>query len=269
MEFRELTVHPAADIFPMMSDEELADMAESIKADGQEFPIILDGDVLIDRRNRLAACKLAGVEPRFEDLNGRDPLAYIARVNLKRRNMTKGQQAMALAMIYPEAEKGGRGKKSERAAETVGFSATRLRQARSVLRFSRPMAEGILKGTDSLDQSLRKVDAERLRAEGDDARMERLRKAAPDLAELVAEERMALDEAVAAFSQRETERRDTYRAGISALERLREFPAHVVAIIGGDEARCESDAPIVVKPEAVKQMEAAVSLLKRFCGRDK
>ena len=36
---------------------------------------------LIDRRNRLAACKLAGVEPRFEQLNGRNPIAYIINAN--------------------------------------------------------------------------------------------------------------------------------------------------------------------------------------------
>jgi hypothetical protein len=45
-----------------------------------------------------------------------------------RRNLTKGQQAMALARIYPEPEKGGRGKKSE---------ATKLREARG---FGRRMA---------------------------------------------------------------------------------------------------------------------------------
>jgi hypothetical protein len=39
-------------------------------------------------------------------------------------NLTKGQQAMALALIYPEPEKGGRGKNVEtrKAVETSGFS---------------------------------------------------------------------------------------------------------------------------------------------------
>jgi hypothetical protein len=52
---------------------------------------------------------------------------------------------MALAMIYPEPEKGGRGKnvESRKAAETSGFSARRLAQARSVFHFSRPMAEAM------------------------------------------------------------------------------------------------------------------------------
>jgi hypothetical protein len=45
------------------------------------------------------------VEPRFEKLNGHDALAYIVSANLARRNLTNGQQAMALAMIYPKGKK--------------------------------------------------------------------------------------------------------------------------------------------------------------------
>jgi hypothetical protein len=267
-----LTVHPAADIFPMMSEEELQDLAEDIKANGLVHPLIVDKDnQLIDGRNRLAACKLAGIEPRFEQLNGRDPLAYIASANLKRRNLTKGQQAMALAMIYPEKDKGGRGKKSEalNSAETSGFSTRRLNCARSVLKFSRPMAEAVLKGTDSLDQVLQKVEAEQRRAEGEGARMDRLRKGAPDLADLVADERMSLNEATAAWSQREQERRAAYQSGLSSAERLNEFVGHVTAIIGGENVRSESDPPIVVKAEALKHLKAAVELLEKFCARSK
>jgi hypothetical protein len=36
----------------------------------------------------------------------------ILATNVKRRHMTEGQQAMAHAMIYPDAGKGGRGKRS-------------------------------------------------------------------------------------------------------------------------------------------------------------
>jgi hypothetical protein len=106
-------VHPAADIFPMMSDAELQELAADIAQNGLIHSIITDNDdQIVDGRNRLKACKMAGVEPRFEKLNGQDPLAYIVSVNLRRRNLTKGQQAMALAMIYPELGQHGRGKKA-------------------------------------------------------------------------------------------------------------------------------------------------------------
>jgi hypothetical protein len=179
-----LTVHPAADIFPMMSSEELADLAGSIKADGQLFPIVLDGDVLIDGRNRLAACKLAGVEPTFEQLSGRDPLAFIANANLKRRNLSKGQQAMALAMIYPEPER-GRGKKdpARKETETGSFSFTRVKAARSVFHFSPDLAVAVLGGAKPLDEALAEVKTKRALLSSEAVKMVRLDAEAPDLAE--------------------------------------------------------------------------------------
>ena len=53
---------------------------------------------------------------------------------------------MAVAMLYPEPEKGGRGKKGNgtKAAETAGFSYRRLAEARSVLRHSRALAEQVI-----------------------------------------------------------------------------------------------------------------------------
>jgi hypothetical protein len=49
----------------------------------------------------------------------------------ERRDLSKGERAMALALLYPDADKGGRGKRSSvNLADSVGFSATRLSQAR-------------------------------------------------------------------------------------------------------------------------------------------
>lgn len=59
---------------------------------------------------------------------------------------------MALAMLYPEPEKGGRGKRGK-ASETDGFSATRLRNARAVLRHSRVLAISVRDGVTKLDKA--------------------------------------------------------------------------------------------------------------------
>jgi hypothetical protein len=76
--------------------------------------------------------------------------------------MTKGQQAMVLAMIYPEPERGGRGNKSALGkgsdSEPFLFSKARLSDARSVLRHSRVLAESVVKGAVSLDDALAQVD---------------------------------------------------------------------------------------------------------------
>jgi hypothetical protein len=105
-----------------------------------------------DGRNRLAACKLAGVKPTFETRPG-DPTAFILSQNIKRRHMTAGQRAMATAMLSPETAKGGRGLKSS-AAE--GFSTSRLSYARTVLR-DQALAERVLAGTLSLDDAYDEV----------------------------------------------------------------------------------------------------------------
>ena len=59
------TVHPAADVFPMMSDYELADLGADIKLNGLREPVVyLAGGhlVLLDGRNRMEAMERAGIE---------------------------------------------------------------------------------------------------------------------------------------------------------------------------------------------------------------
>jgi ParB-like chromosome segregation protein Spo0J len=70
----EYKVHPAADVFPMMSDEELDALGADIKANGLKHPIICqrvpyaddeaelpDELILLDGRNRLEAIERAGL----------------------------------------------------------------------------------------------------------------------------------------------------------------------------------------------------------------
>jgi ParB-like chromosome segregation protein Spo0J len=98
--------HPVADLFPMMTHEELSDLAADIKANGLIHPIVVDkAGVLIDGRNRLRACEIAGIEPAVVVFEGDDTRQYIFASNIARRHMSKGQQAMAVAMVYPEPEK--------------------------------------------------------------------------------------------------------------------------------------------------------------------
>jgi ParB-like chromosome segregation protein Spo0J len=70
----ELAVHPVAALFPMLADDELDELAASIKANGLLQPIVLDKDgAILDGRHRLKACGKAGVKPRFETYKGDDP----------------------------------------------------------------------------------------------------------------------------------------------------------------------------------------------------
>jgi ParB-like chromosome segregation protein Spo0J len=61
-----LPVHPVAELFPMLPDADLREMAASIARDGLIHPCITYRGALLDGRNRVAACRLAGVPPRLE-----------------------------------------------------------------------------------------------------------------------------------------------------------------------------------------------------------
>lgn len=145
-----LPVHPAAEVFPMLPPDELAELAEDIRANGLQHPIVVKAGKLIDGRNRLAACAMAGVEPRTVELNGQDPTAYVLSTNIARRHLTKGQRAMATAMLYPTAEDGGRGRKS---SLNEGFGSAYLSQARKVLDKLPEVAFDVLAGKVSLNDA--------------------------------------------------------------------------------------------------------------------
>jgi hypothetical protein len=83
-----------------------------------------------------------------------------------RRVLTKGQQAMAMAMRYPEPNR--RGKK--RSVVSQDFSETRLSQARSVLHHSRSLAESVLKGITPLDAALTTMKQQEQYQQSDEAK---------------------------------------------------------------------------------------------------
>jgi len=256
-----MKVHPAANLFPMMPDDELQELARDIAANGLIHPIIIDDQKqLIDGRNRMAACKIANVEPRFEQLNGHDALAYIVSANLQRRNLTKGQQAMLLAMIYPEGQH-GRGKNAEarKAVVSAGFSVERLKQARSVLRHSQALAEGVIKRMISLDEALETVKEAQIQASSAEARLTRLQAKAPDLAARVAEETLGLDEGILILDRREIDLRLAKEHGREAAKDLLTFVGHVGTIISGIDA----GEHIVIPAETIKSIRDALLLLEK------
>ena len=99
-------VHPAADVFPMMSDEELAALGADIKANGQSIPIIIWNDMLIDGRNRMEAMERVGIvdQARLETFACDDPVPDIISLNLRRRHLTKQQQAALIVAALAAAK---------------------------------------------------------------------------------------------------------------------------------------------------------------------
>ena len=97
-------IHEYAELFPAATDAELREMADDILQRGQLCPIItLEGKVL-DGRNRLRACELAGVDPKFQKYSGSDPLADVISWNLKRRHLSTSQKATLAVNLKPMFE---------------------------------------------------------------------------------------------------------------------------------------------------------------------
>ena len=141
-----------------------------------------------------------------------DPTAYVLSANVHRRHLTKGQQAMATALMYPDPEKGGRGKKlnSSKNEEFKVISSGNLSMARFVLRNCRDKAEEVLRNakyplTVAYEEAQAIVEKQRLAEEERQrqlAALAILREEFSDLAALVDDQRLGLPEAIAAGDQR-------------------------------------------------------------------
>ncbi len=107
--------HPVADLFPMMTDAELAALTADIEANGLRHPIVRYQGKVLDGRNRLAACKKVGVKPTFTDYEGDEDgaLALVISLNVQRRDVTAAQRAIVAARAlkqFPERRGGDRTK---------------------------------------------------------------------------------------------------------------------------------------------------------------
>jgi hypothetical protein len=109
-----VAVHPAADLFPMVSDAELDELAKDIDANGQRSPLSIWRSLpeaewqLLDGRNRVAA--LARLVDGEDRIRGAitvanqyeahiDPVAFVISANIRRRHLTPEQKRDLIAKV--------------------------------------------------------------------------------------------------------------------------------------------------------------------------
>ena len=149
--------HPACTAFPQLPEADLQDLADDIAANGLRNPIVLWEGKILDGRNRYLACEIAGVEPRFIDFEGEDPIGWVVSQNLVRRHLTASQKAVVALDLLPLLEKeakqrqrrsneyrgngrlaqkcadrNGTGKAAEAAARIVGASPRYVEMVKSI-----------------------------------------------------------------------------------------------------------------------------------------
>jgi ParB-like chromosome segregation protein Spo0J len=261
-----LYVHPVASLFPMMSSEELDDLAEDIRQNSQADPIILDQHrQLVDGRNRLEACRRARVSPDISAVFLEDAVAFILSKNVTRRHLSKGQAAMAVAQA-------GRFASNQRAtARTLGLSQPRLAYAMVVLEHAPDLVGTVLSGAMGLDEAYREATNRKRAAESEEAQMAELRLKADDLAALVVEGRLTLAEAAGALRKRE-ENAAAHRQATTKLVASGLLAFDPGAWTSGDRATAlwEAFDPALLPPGqevTVERLRACAAVLEQLIAR--
>jgi len=93
--------HEIANVWPLLDDDKLQELAADIRANGLVNPIWTYEGKVLDGRNRYKACLLANVTPKFNEYKGDEPTAFAVSMNDKRRHMNKGQLGAIGAELEP------------------------------------------------------------------------------------------------------------------------------------------------------------------------
>lgn len=93
--------HEVANIFPMMSGDEYADLVADIRANGLIEPIWTHAGKIIDGRNRYRACVESGVKPEYRKYTGKEAelVSFVVSLNLKRRHLNETQRAVVAGRL--------------------------------------------------------------------------------------------------------------------------------------------------------------------------
>jgi ParB-like chromosome segregation protein Spo0J len=95
--------HPLCAMFPLMSDDELDELAADIKKCGLQEPITLHEGKVLDGRNRVLACQKIGKRiTQTDTYDGDDPAAFVISKNIRRRHLTQEQKREIVAKLLVE-----------------------------------------------------------------------------------------------------------------------------------------------------------------------
>jgi hypothetical protein len=224
-------VHPVADIFPMLDDDELESLAKDIRANGLLNPLSIDGEGrLLDGRNRLAACKAAGVEPRFEVYDG-DPLALVLSANIARRHLVAGARAL---LVEQARRLTGSTKKDTASNHASVISENRLGEAGLVLDWASELVPGVMAG-ESLKSAAQTARDRKRAADSEPEVVAQIKARAPELYELIEAGTLTVAGALAELRQRDEDREAALRRAASRLRSLVDGWVQLEALIRDED----------------------------------
>jgi hypothetical protein len=169
------TIHPACAAFPDVAPEEIDALSMDIGRVGLLLPIMTCRGQIIDGKNRLAACEMAGVEPIYKEFTvdgSTEPTEkqiwqYACSMNSRRRHLTTGQRALiAVQMVgtfhgfnqHTEIE-GVTVVTSSEAADSLRVSRKAVVEAKSVIAKGSPkLIDAVRSGKVSLNDAYEVLD---------------------------------------------------------------------------------------------------------------
>jgi len=191
-----LKIHPAAELFPLMSEDELRELGQDIKKNGLHSPIVLMDGTLLDGRNRLDAMELVGLKFEFRrdtdrrfatnqicvlDIEGsrepsvgngiyrglrwiepEDAYDYVISANLHRRHLTSEQKRDLIANVVkakPEASNATVAKQTKTTDKTVAKVRRKLESTSEIPKLNKTVgADGKSRPkTKKIKKSVKKV----------------------------------------------------------------------------------------------------------------
>lgn len=154
-----IPVHPAAEEFPMLGDEEMGELEKDIKENGLNNSLVLskiDGKMfLVDGRNRREVCRRLGITPKTITLHeSQDPIHYIVSQNIKRRHLTTGQIAMLLEKLVSQPDIA---QLPDMVDEGLEIPQQRKSDARIIMNNAPELVDDVISGELSLQRATKKA----------------------------------------------------------------------------------------------------------------
>ena len=136
--------HEYSGVFGDMSEDEFNDLIQSMKVNGylEQFPIVLLNGEILDGHHRYQAAKIAGVEPKFINYDGKDPIAFVKSANADRRHLTNNQRAQIAERLATLS-----GEKIADVADKFKVSTSMVQRSRYVADRSDTLANAVKDGT--------------------------------------------------------------------------------------------------------------------------
>jgi ParB-like chromosome segregation protein Spo0J len=161
----EYQFHELCMLFPPCTDNELEELRNDIACNGLRTPITLYENKILDGRNRATACLMCGVEPRYKEYTGDEPLNFVISKNMCRRHLSESQRAMVAAKVL-EYRSAASSISQKQAAASLNISERSVRDAARVRENAAPeVVEAVERGDKTVHAAVKEMRQSQLNAD--------------------------------------------------------------------------------------------------------